>query len=256
MAVLHILGVILKILGIAVLSVIGLVILLILLVSLVRVGIDAEYIGGSLKASAKVCGKLIEVYPNSPLFEKLKNRHKKEKPKEEAPPPAETRPKEEKPKKRLKLNLSRDELLALAKKALHGVGHILTIRVDRFMLHYTAAGDDPYDTALIYGYVNGALSSLAPLCRKKFKVRNADVRTDVDFTADSMSVDFAIAVTMRIGQIFEGLFIIAFGALGIIIKNKRRLAREKRTGAADTNGEEIKQIEENTQAEERMNENG
>ena len=256
MAVLHILGVILKILGIAVLSVIGLVILLILLVSLVRVGIDAEYIGGSLKASAKVCGKLIEVYPNSPLFEKLKNRHKKEKPKEEAPQPAETRPKEEKPKKRLKLNLSRDELLALAKKALHGVGHILTIRVDRFMLHYTAAGDDPYDTALIYGYVNGALSSLAPLCRKKFKVRDADVRTDVDFTADSMNIDFAIAVTMRIGQIFEGLFIIAFGALGIIIKNKRRLAREKRTGAADTNGEEIKQIEENTQAEERMNENG
>lgn len=256
MAVLHILGVILKILGIAVLSMIGLVILLILLVSLVRVGIDAEYIGGSLKASAKVCGKLIEVYPNSPLFEKLKNMHKKEKPKEEAPPPAETRPKEEKPKKRLKLNLSRDELLALAKKALHGVGHILTIRVDRFMLHYTAAGDDPYDTALIYGYVNGALSSLAPLCRKKFKVRDADVRTDVDFTADSMNIDFAIAVTMRIGQIFEGLFIIAFGALGIIIKNKRRLAREKRTGAADTNGEEIKQIEENTQAEERMNENG
>ena len=127
---------------------------------------------------------------------------------------------------------------------------------DRFMLHYTAAGDDPYDTALIYGYVNGALSSLAPLCRKKFKVRDADVRTDVDFTADSMSVDFAIAVTMRIGQIFEGLFIIAFGALGIIIKNKRRLAREKRTGATDTNGEEIKQIEENRQAEERMNENG
>ena len=74
MAVLHILGVILKILGIAVLSVIGLVILLILLVSLVRVGIDAEYIGGNLKASAKVCGKLIEVYPNSPLLEKLKNR--------------------------------------------------------------------------------------------------------------------------------------------------------------------------------------
>ena len=256
MAVLHILGVILKILGIAVLSVIGLVILLILLVSLVRVGIDAEYIGGNLKASAKVCGKLIEVYPNSPLLEKLKNRHKKEKPKEEAPPPAETQPKEKKPKKRLNLNFSRDELLALAKKVLHGVGHILTIRVDRFMLHYTAAGDDPYDTALIYGYVNGALSSLAPLCRKKFKVRDADVRTDVDFTADSMSVDFVIAVTMRIGQIFEGLFIIAFGALGIIIKNKRRLAREERTGGTDTNGEEIKQIEENTQAEERMNENG
>ena len=87
-------------------------------------------------------------------------------------------------------------------------------------------------------------------------MRDADVRTDVDFTADSMNIDFAIAVTMRIGQIFEGLFIIAFGALGIIIKNKRRLAREKRAGAADTNGEEIKQIEENTQAEERMNENG
>ena len=53
MAVLHILGVILKILGIAVLSVIGLVILLILLVSLVRVGIDAEYIGGKPQGVGK-----------------------------------------------------------------------------------------------------------------------------------------------------------------------------------------------------------
>lgn len=265
MAVLHILGVILKILGITVLSVLGLIILVLLLISLVRVGIDAEYIGGSAKVSAKVCGRLIELYPDGPIVEKLKNRHKKEKPKE-TPPPADKPPAEEKPKKRLKLKLdfTRDEIMALVKKVLHGVGRILTIRVDRFLLHFTAAGDDPYNTALIYGYVNGALSSLAPLCRKKFRVQESDVRTDVDFTADSMSIDAGIAVTMRIGQLFEGLFIIAFGALGILIKNKLRLAKEKRAAkglSADGENEENKETnidktEENIQAEERMDKNG
>lgn len=255
MVVLHILGVILKILGIALLSVLGLVILLLLLISLVRVGIDAEYMGGRLKASAKVCGKLIELYPNGSLMEKLKNRHKKEKP-QEPKPEGEKPPAEEKPKKRLKFEFSRDELLALAKKALHGVGHILTIRVDRFLLHFTAAGDDPYNTAMLYGYVNGALSSLAPLCGKRFCVRVADVQTDVDFTADNISLDFGIAVTLRIGQIFEGLFIIAFGALGILIKNKRRLKKERRAAQNGACCEEIKEIEENIQAEERMDNNG
>ncbi|MEI3063160.1 MAG: hypothetical protein V8S72_09645 [Oscillospiraceae bacterium] len=87
-------------------------------------------------------------------------------------------------------------------------------------------------------------------------MRDADVRTDVDFTAP-MSVDFVIAVTMTHWPRYsQGLFIIAFGALGIILKNKRRLAREERAGGTDTNGEEIKQIEENRQAEERMNKNG
>ena len=260
MAVLHILGVILKILGITVLSVLGLIILVLLLISLVRVGIDAEYIGGSFKASAKVCGKLIELYPGGTLIEKLKNRQKKEKPKEA--PPAEPKPAEqEQPKKKRKLNFSfsRDEILALVKKVLHGVGRILTIRVDRFLLHFTAAGDDPYNTALIYGYVNGALSSLAPLCKKKFRVRNADVATDVDFTADKMTIDFAVALTMCIGQIFEGVFIIAFGALGILIKNKRRISKENKAAkAAHKSGAEDKteNTEENIQAEERTDKNG
>lgn len=256
LAVLHIIGVILKILGITVLSVLGLVILLLLLVSLVRVGIDAEYIGGKLRASVSICGKLIEVYPNGSIMDKLKNRHKKEKPKEAQPADNKQQEETKQKKRRLNFNFTRDEILALVKKVLHGVGHILTIRVDRFLLHFTAAGDDPYNTAMLYGYVNGVCSSLAPLCSKKFRVREADVRTDVDFTADSISLDAGIAVTMRIGQIFEGLFIIAFGALGILIKNKRRLRKEPRVSQSDSSCEEIKNIEENIQAEERKDNNG
>ena len=69
---------------------------------------------------------------------------------------------------------------------------------------------------------------------------------------------------MRIGQLFEGLFIIAFGALGILIKNKLRLAKEKRAAkglSADGENEENKETnidktEENIQAEERMDKNG
>ena len=93
----------------------------------------------------------------------------------------------------------------------------------------TAAGQDPYNTAMTFGYVNWALSTLAPICAQKFRITgDVDVWTDVDFTADNMRVDLELSVTLRLIQVVHMALAVAFGALSVLIKNKLRLRREAR----------------------------
>ena len=237
--------------------ILGIIVGIIVLILVVPIGADINYEGGELRVSAKLWKLLINVFPKEPADpdappkEKKPKRIKKKKPKE----PEEGEPA---PKKKLKLDFTFDEIMALLKKLFKGLGTILTIHVDRFMLHYIAAGDDPYDTAVTYNYVNAALSTLAPICAKKYRCRDTDVWTDIDFTREQMQLEVGIAVTIRLGQILHGVNIILFGALGILIKNKMRLfserlrAKKDKTVDDDTVIEIEETKEENIQEEERI----
>ena len=133
------------------------------------------------------------------------------------------------------------------------MGKLFRIRVDRFMLHYTAAGSDPYDTAVTFGYLNAALSALAPICAKKYKSTDADVRTEIDFMKDKTEIDFGIALSFRLCHIFGAVNTILFGALGLLIKNKLRLLFEKIKAKKEKNtaDDDPEQMKENIQQEER-----
>ncbi len=247
------------------LIILGVIVVIIVAILLIPVGADVAYEGGKLRLSAKVCGILLQLIPKPPADEsKPKKEKKPKKPKKKkkaVEPPKEG---EEKPKKKLSLDFSKDELLGLVKAVIRGLGRFgRKLSVDRFLLHYTAAGKDPYDTAMTFGYVNGALTTLAPLCSRTFNVKETDVWTDVDFTAEKMTVDFGIALTIRIGQILGVGFTIAFGALGILIKHKFRKFKEKRAnkkaGIPENEGMTAENIEKNTeniQVEERKDSNG
>ena len=242
------------------LIILGVIVAIIIAIMLVPVGADVAYEGGELRLSAKVCGMLLQLIPKPPADEtKPKKTKKKKKQPEEQPQTG-----EEKPKKKLNLDFSMDEIMGLVKSVLRGLGRFgRKLSVDRFLLHYTAAGKDPYTTAMTFGYVNGALTTLAPICRRTFDTKDVDVWTDVDFTTEKMKVDFGVALTIRIGQILGVVFTILFGALGILIKHKFRKFKEKRANkkagipengeAAADNREEISK---NIQPEERTDSNG
>lgn len=248
------------------LIILGVIVAIIIAIMLVPVGADVAYEGGELRLSAKVCGMLLQLIPKPPADETKPKKEKKPKKTKKKKKQPEEQPQtgEEKPKKKLNLDFSMDEIMGLVKSVLRGLGRFgRKLSVDRFLLHYTAAGKDPYTTAMTFGYVNGALTTLAPICRRTFDTKDVDVWTDVDFTTEKMKVDFGVALTIRIGQILGVLFTILFGALGILIKHKFRKFKEKRANkkagipengeAAADNREEISK---NIQPEERTDSNG
>lgn len=244
------------------LIVIGVIVLLIAGVMLIPIGADAGYEGGELRVSAKACGILVQIFPKKPgAGDKPKKEKKPKRIKKKKEPPSPEG--EAKPKKKLNLSFNADEILSLIRKVLSRFGRFgRAFRVDRFLLRYTAAGEDPYQVAMSYAYVNAALSSLAPLCARRFKVRDCQVQTEVDFTAEHMSLDFGLALTIRIGKIFGLVFSVLFAALGILLRNKLRLFREKRRAKRDGAPPEGSVVEieikkqETDQAEERMESNG
>jgi len=92
---------------------------------------------------------------------------------------------------------------------------------------------------MIYGYVNTALCTLAPICAKKFRVTGeVDVATNVDFAADKMQIDAALSVTLRLIQVVHAALAAAFGALGVLIRHKLRLWKEKRAAGKQAPEEE------------------
>lgn len=248
------------------LIILGVIVAIVVAIMLVPVGADVAYEGGELRLSAKVCGVLLQLIPKPPADEtKPKKQKKPKKPKKQKKQPEEqAKTGEEKPKKKLNLDFSMDEIMGLVKSVLRGLGRFgRKLSVDRFLLHYTAAGKDPYNTAMTFCYVNGALTTLAPICRRSFDTKDVDVWTDVDFTTEKTKVDFGVALTIRIGQIFGVVFTILFGALGILIKHKFRKFKEKRAnkkaGIPDNEGtaaENKEEITKTIQAEERTDSNG
>ena len=240
------------------LCILGFVTLLILLVLFVPLGIDAAYFNGNTFLTAKVSFLSVKILPKK---EDKANKSKKvKKPKEEKKQEPENGAVKKDKKK--KLNFSADELLELLKKAMKGLGKFGKLTVHKFVLHYTAAGKDPYGTAMSYSYVNAAMSSLAPILSKVCKVRGElDVWTDIDFTSDKMDIEGELSVSLRVIQLVHVALVAGLGILGVLIKNKYRLAKEaKQERNADNSSNHSnntkEKIESNFNTEERMDSNG
>ena len=197
---------------------------LITLIMLIPIGADLRYEDEVIRVSAKAAGIKIQLIP------KKKREPKPEKP-EEKPKP-EPKPKEEKPKKEKKkrsLSFNAEEILDLLKLILKSFGRFgRKFRVERFVLHWTAAGSDPYLVARTFSVVNAGLSQLAPICTERFHCRDSSVWTDIDFVSDRMFFEFGLTMTIRIGQIVGTGLRIAAGALVILLRSRRRVKREEK----------------------------
>lgn len=245
--------------------ILGVFLALLALILFIPLGVDLGNEGGQFHLSAKVGPLLIQLLPKT---EKKPKKPKEEKKKKKKKAESDEE-KEPKPKKKRSLPFNRDELLELVRVVLRGIGKFgRAWHVDRFLLHYMAGGDDPYDTAMTYGWVNAALSSLSPLCQKRFRVKDCSVWTDVDFSADKSLVELGLAMTITFWRLNGVINSLLFGALKILIRSKRRKRKEakalkkaQKAAEAAPEGEtapepEKKDNTENIQEEERMAANG
>ena len=230
-------------------SILALLALAILVLLFIPLGVHATYIGEKLSLAAKISRFEIKLYPKEGQ-KKEKNKKAQE---TKAPSPAEA---EGTAKKSRKLPFNFEELLELVKKALRSLRFFGRMTVHKFMLHYIAAGSDPYKTAMTYNYVNAALSGLAPVCAQSFKVKSdVDVWTNIDFTGEKMFVESEISISLRIVQLLKVALVFAFGALGVLIKNRIRLRRERQANINNSPGNNTDKNNE-IKTEERMDSNG
>lgn len=239
--------------------ILGVLVALITAFNLIPVGVDVSLIDDKLRLAAKAAGVKLQLIPKPPEKEKKPKKEKKKREKKPKPPKEEKPPKEK--GKGLPLGLTVDDLFEILKKVLHHLnrfGHKFS--VDNFLLHFTASELDPYYTAMTYAYVNEAICILAPMCRRSFKVKKSDVRTDLDFMANRFRLDLALEMSIRIGQIVGLGFAIAFSALGVVLRAKRRAKKEAKQQAKlpppDAGAAEHTENDSTIQDEERMAANG
>lgn len=211
---------------------VGLIILavivgIIVLIMLIPVGADVRYEEGVFRLSLKAA------WINLKLIPKQKKPKKEEKPKKEKKkkekPLEEAEKKESEPKKKRSFSFNLEEILDLLKTVLKGFGRFgKKFRVERFVLHWIAAGWEPYTVARVFSIVNAGLSQLSPICVERFHCKNSSVWTDIDFVRDDMFLEFGLTVTIRIGQIVGTALRIAFGALIILLRSRRRVKKESK----------------------------
>ena len=239
------------------LIILGVLVLLIALIMIVPVGFDAGYEQGKIRVALKAAGMKLQLFPRKkkpdngepkpPKKKKEKKTKKEKKPKETA---------DEKPKEKKRLDITLEEILDLLRAVLDGVAYFNDrVRVDRFVLHLTVAGYDPYNVAMAYGKINAWLSGVAPLC-KKLNARNSDVWTAVDFIDDWPHVDFAIAMSFRIGTLFAMGIRTGVGALKVLLRRKKRIKQEAKAAALEAQADMNENTEQTIQEEERKAANG
>lgn len=210
---------------------------LVTILMLIPIGADIRYEDGVVRLSAKAAGVKLQLIPRprkadqaEPAEKPKKEKKKKEKPKEEE------ESSEEVGKKHLSIPFNFEEILDLLKTVLKGFGRFgRKFKVKRFVLHWIAAGWEPYNTARVFSIVNAGLSQLAPVCSERFQCRDSSVWTDIDFVRDEMFLEFGLTITIRIGQIVATGLSIGFGALRILLRSKRRAKQEAREEARALN---------------------
>ena len=197
------------------------ILIVLLLILACPVGADAAYSTGASFLKLKIGPFRKTLLPS----EKKK---KKEQKKEEAPKPEQSEEKKE--KKKLKLTL--DDILTLAEIGLDTL-HQFRIRlsVDLIKLYWTAAATDPCDALMQYGRINVALGMLQGKAHTALKVRNEDIRTELDLTLDRPIIEGRLILTIKIWEIL--LIGIIAGAKGLrwYLKKKRN---ERAAAAVDT----------------------
>ena len=188
---------------------------LIVFVLAVPFGAHVAYIGGELAVDARVMGINIGIIPQK----------ERKKPKKEKKPAAEE-PAEK--KKGLPLGLTKEQIPELLKLAFYTLDRFRRkFTVNYLMVHFVAACEDPYDTAMLYGYANAAAGIVEGLSGRGWDIRRRDIQVGVDFENTECRADAEVTVTISLGRILAVLLAAGFGFIKIKRAAGKAAAAEK-----------------------------
>lgn len=199
----------------------------IVVVLIVPFGVHLVYIGGEFALDARLLCFNIGIIPGKERQGKKKERERREKkpPKSQK---AEGEPEAEGQQKGLPLGLTREDIPPLIKLLCSTLDRFRRkFTVNRLMIHFVAAAEDPYDAAMMYGWANAAAGVMAGLSERGWDIRRRDIQTAVDFESTEMAVDAELTVTISLGRILAVLVFAAWGFLKIKRASKKREGASK-----------------------------
>ena len=178
-----------------VLIVLACILLALWLLCQIRIGASVDYSEAGLFVTAKAGPFSVPIVPAK---EKPQTEKKPKPAKQKAASSEET----VKPKRSVK------DTVAVVRKFIPLVGQVAghlrrKIRIDRLKLHVIWASADPASAAMGYGAGNALLGTLWPVLDNNFRIKERDLRVDVDFERTAPAVTLSARATLTIGQCFS-----------------------------------------------------
>lgn len=191
---------------------IALVIILaiLLIIALLRFGATLEFSADGLFLWIKVAGIKRQILPVVEKAEK-KPKEKKEKKQKKKKKRAEAEEEPQPEKKGGKLSMLR-QLIKPAFKTMNRFRKKL--RISRLIIHYTSASDDPFKTAMGYGYASAGIGAILPKLDKYLNIKSRQITTGVSFTDTEPTIYVHATLTMAV---WEAMYIAA-PLMGKLIK--------------------------------------
>ena len=183
-----------------------------LIIALLRFGVAVRYGADGVVIKAHIGPVSLNLFPRK---EKTRRERKKREPrakrkKEIKRKPRKTmKPVEEKPGK---LDTFM-RLLAIVGKTLRRLRRRLLIK--RLKLHFTAASDDPFKTAMEYGGAVAAAQTIIPALKQNFRIRRLSIANSFDFESEKPRIYLDAALSLAVWESVY-LFFAIFPAIGII----------------------------------------
>lgn len=154
----------------------AIVISVLIVIALLRFGVSVEYSSEGVIIKLRAGPFSIQIFPTKE--NPYKERKKTEK-KALRDTRKKTKPKKEPVKKKPGMLSVVLDTLPLIKNMLDRVKRRLLIK--KLIIHFTAAGDDPSKTAMIYGTASAVFGTLTPILENNFRIKRRDFQTNVDF---------------------------------------------------------------------------
>ena len=138
-----------------------------------------------------------------------------------------------KPKKPLDIPF----ILALVKMGIRAVKRVFrSFTIDHLKLYYVVATKDPYDTAIQYSYLCGALAALPEIAGNVIHIRKPDVQIGMDFTQEKPVICGRIVISLQLYKIV--CVALAFAVEFIRWKKTHRSSDVEANERKDENGRE------------------
>ena len=184
------------------------VILFFVIIGLIRVGVIAEYSEDGFDLRAILGPVRMQLVPAKE--EETKNKKEKKSKEKKTKKPISSADKQQKDKK----GGTVQKVKTVLPTVLQTIGRFFKhLRIDVLTIRYAITSDDPYDVALNYGYVSGALGYICPMLDRNFKIKKWDVDVYPCFTTPEESIYIKARATIAIWELIYIILKLDFKAI-------------------------------------------